>query len=371
VKGARKYSRATKVQVPLLILLVGLLSFLIADQFLPECSKPWGDCNPAYVQIEEQKFVAFNRDSVSIWSVDHDCPIDASCENCMKVSDIDGDGISEVLYVSTTSMNLPCSKRNLLAAYSRAGHLRFRVPIVKLHEYPGDSTIDFPYYVQDFENFSDDKGCLFMTQATASYPARMHIRFWSKSGDSIGWYINQGFGGGGQSSFAVLSQDTVAFLVYNNRLKQTVLLVLKAFGSEGVSPPYNSHELPVPNVRRGNQLAYIALPSVRLNWKSEVLTSNPARLIQTGYSALRADVFQLKTGSEWKAFLTFNFDNDFRINSVTASDGYLVERDSLVRAGILSAGDALTQHPSLLLDSVNYWTDSGFVTEAALRAAGQ
>lgn len=368
-KGARRYSKATKVQVPLLAALVLLLGFIIADQYLPECSKPWGDCNAKFVVLRERGFDAFNKDSALIWSIKGDCPTEATCDSCVIVIDI-GVG-SMVLYQPMFAQNQSCSMRNFLVAYTRSGHQEFAVPVVKLGEYPGDTTIESPYYIQEMRLLPSSNESIIMTEVTASEPARLHVRFWSQNGDSIGWYINQGFGGAG-SSFAALSQDTVGLLAYNNRLKQTVLVILKAMGSEGVSPPYDNPDVPLPNAKRGNQLAYILLPSTELNWRSDMLTSFPYRLVRTGSGALRAEVYQFRVGhSEWRDELIFSLDHRFRVSAVTASDDFIIARDSFVKAGLIPPHDPLTENPYRLVDSVRYWTDSGWVTEGALRAAGQ
>ena len=68
--------------------------------------------------------------------------------------------------------------------------------------------------------------------------------------------------------------------------------------------------------------------------------------------------------------LDYRLNNNFRVTQVLMSDVF-VKRYRHLLASDSVPPVSLADYPDTLLNRVQYWTDSGFVSEGRLRAAGQ
>jgi hypothetical protein len=353
-RTARKYSRMTKVQVPLLAVLLYLLLSIIYP-------KAWlfFDRNPEYVKLTKTGFEVLNADSVALWSVEYNCDSIFPLSR-WAISDLDGDGKNEVGFIPEPPYNSFCKNSNVLFVYDYDGKELFHRTCTILGQYPGDTSQQVIYRA-GFVYFTKLRGRTVITTAVSkSFPSRTHYRFWSASGDSLGWYINAGAIG----DFMFDPKIGFICLSINNHMGCVSLFVLDPLSSEGVSPPYSDPNYVLENCMRGNQLRYVLFPRSDVSKALGLLYNYPGQLIPESADILGANVTEVRST---QSQIIYYLDSNFRITDVRLEDSFRAIRNRLVMEGKLPPVDWET-YTANLLDSVRYWTDSGWVTEAELRA---
>ena len=358
-KKAARYSRATKVQVPLLLLLLYALTCILFP-------KAWVgfDWNPRFVQVTDRGFVAMNKDSLALWEKEYECN-SITVNSRSEVGDLNGDGKNEVAFAPKSIENSICECNAYMFVYDDNGDLLFRRDCVILDQYPGDSSRVLSYSPGDidFTRFRDS--IIIVSRATMSNPARFHLKFWNASGDSLGWYINAGYSGGAYKCFSSELETGLAFMVFNNRQSCVALFCLDPYSSCGVSPPYSDPMWKLENVKHGNQLCYVLFPRTDVNIATECIYNLPADLVVQSDGAFEVHVVEsLKPLSE----VWYVVDDTYRLLDVRPDDSYRNCRASFVNQGKLPPVD-WAEYLANLRDTVTYWTDSGWVTEGEFRAA--
>jgi hypothetical protein len=369
VKGALKYSRATKVQVPLLATLVLLLGFILADQFLPECVKPWGDCNPAFVLVEGSSLSTLNSDSTLIWRKDFDCSL-VDHRFATAVADLNSDGTREVLiFVQNEQL---CKYTHHLLAYSNDGRLLWDVDCRIKGEYPGDFGDTTWYAGGNVHIFWANNELVIVTGLVQSNPSRMLFKLFDRSGNLKSWYINAGAAGpqmvidlndnGGQG---------IVFAGTNRRVLGAVVFALRTDSIYGVSPPYFDAEYDISWVRPGNQVHYAVCPPTKLCFLQSSRNPYPLCLgIQTTGRGNSTSSFSLVTGEgSVENEVYYFFDSKCRVVRVDFGDTFELAWSQM--AGKQFSQTDWNTLADTIARAVMYWTDSGFVTEGALLDAGQ
>ena len=209
------------------------------------------------------------------------------------------------------------------------------------------------------------------------YPGRGHIKLWDSTGTQLGWYIHSG--GAQFVMLHDLNGDGIEELVgggFQNRMKGQALFVLPSKDFFGVSPPYlkDASGYDLSGVKRGNQLRYLFFKPSELaridmpgDYQSSGLLTRPdARefnLTVAETKGLRGSVMVFDN-------LDYRISNDFRVTNVLMSDVFLKRYRHLLESDSVPPV-SLADYPDTLLNRVQYWTDSGWVTEGQLRVAGQ
>ena len=368
-KGALKYSRATKVQVPLLVVLVGLLGFVIADQFLPECSKPWGDCNPAFVQASGHSIHVFNSDSVLLWRREFECRIDTGAWTRV-LTDLDGNGGQEVMMIAQNDEL--CKETHHLLAYTSDGDLLWNVDCRIKGEYPGDEGDNVWYSGSNLYHFNVNQAPIIVSGLCQSNPSRMLLKGRDKDGILKFSYVNAG----SSSPYIPLDVDNngteeLLFAGTNRRMFAAAVFALSVETTYGVSPPYSDPEYDLSKVRRGNQLRYVICPATKLCFlpSSEAPYPNLIGLFPTENGDSTSAFYIITGEGRREAELYYYFDRHCRVVRADLGDNFKSDYSRMI--GV----DLQEFNSNLLCDSivrdVSYWTDSGWVTEGALREAKQ
>ncbi len=356
-RTAIKYSRATKVQVPLLIAMLYALTCIIYP-------KAWigFDWNPQYVRVTERGFEALNKDSIPVWDVEYE-----SGElrgSTWKVGDLDSDGDNEVAFAPATKSI--CEDNAALYVYNYSGRLLWRRHCAILNEYPGDTTLLQSYDASCIEFVSSGDSTIIITSVNQCFPARTHIKFWNACGDSLGWYVNGGSTGRPQGMTLDYNDSTYLRICINNRAGCASLMALRKYGSSGVSPPNLGAVLDSGLVTPGNQLAYILFPRTDVTMAEHRLYNSPIELKLESDSIIVVVVCE---GDCLKIYeVLYHLNSDLRVMEVRVNDRFISRRKALVEDSVLPPVRWPT-YKSRLLDAVTYWTDSGWVTEGELRAA--
>ncbi|RJP70536.1 MAG: hypothetical protein C4532_09170 [Candidatus Abyssobacteria bacterium SURF_17] len=362
-RKAYRYSRATKLQVPILLVLAYLLICLIYP-------KAWVgfDWNPFYAgfNVHDDTFEVRNRDSILLWSRPLSCNIEYNFTECCKVVDLDNDGKKEVLLSLPTEGE--CPHRDTLFCYSPDNKLLFARCCAVPNAYSGDS-VTCHYSPAGISLMKSSEGWVVITEVVSGRTGRGHIRFWSADGRSLGWYINAG----GPHFFAARDMDgdgqnEAVFLCYSNPMGATAFLVLQPDSARGDSPPYNRQLQGTPDAASGNQLSYIVFPKTDVG---EVDLSNPynrpVKILVDNDSFMNCYVGE--SDHELNAQIIYQVSNSGRVTDCQPTDQFLRRRDHLVREGTLPEMTP-EEYALKVLDTVLYWTDSGWVSERQLRTSG-
>jgi hypothetical protein len=188
----------------------------------------------------------------------------------------------------------------------------------------------------------------------------------------LGSYVNAG--GTALKHFGDFNNDgktELFFLNYFNPLHCTSLAVFDADSVIGASPPITDTCISKVAGYASSALCFVLFPTSDLGQKDVADgRSQPYKngIIQSGDGLINAYLSESNASPD--ACLIFSLDNRFRVTHITPSEQYVKRRGELIAGGRLEnidLGDLLNR----LRDSVKYWTDSGLVTEAQLRADGK
>ena len=350
-----KYTRMTKLQVPLLLCLLYVLICLIHPK-----AWLWFDWNPYDVRIVGAGFEVLNADSHVIWSKTFDCG-DIGTETFWKLGNLDDDPENEV---AITPSVMGCEKNAWLFVYDNDGDTIFSRNTVVIGEYPGDDHKNFNHWPGHIDFVETKQGIVIISRANMSMPARQYLRFWDEKGDSLGWYINSGQSGATKDNFKVVNDTCWLFGSFNNRADCACLFALNPFGCFGVSPPYNVPEIPeLANVLQGNQLLYILFARSSVNLQRHEKYNVPILINRVNDSTFKFDISEL---CDMEHDLLYYLDISFRVFDVGIADRFAKYLESLVDFGAMSELERDTYLDSMLF-KVTYWIDSGWVSEGHIR----
>jgi len=361
-RKAYKYSRTARVQVPLLLVMLVIFIQLLFYQF-PKLS-PFFDDNPQYVKLNSNHngFIVMNADSVELWDYSFQCGR-LSPESQSKVYDLNNDSHNEVLLLPHSRGNVQCEDNVNLYVFDYKGSRLFKRLCSILNEYPGDTIIGQPYNTFPIEVARNKDKNIIITQAYKSSPPRSHFKFWDIEGNLLGTYINAGHGGGYDKTF--LSNDSRSqfyFLVYNNPQQCVALLIINPDSSFGCSPPYDITGMVPSNFREGNQIAYILFPRTEISKELDALYSTPIRIVRESENIIQAVV---QDHDSIQARLLFYLNEDHRVYRVVPNDVYTKKRRELIYGEIPQDTPDEIYYTDIL-NSVQYWKESRWVTEGEL-----
>ncbi|MGB5105321.1 MAG: hypothetical protein WBP29_11910 [Candidatus Zixiibacteriota bacterium] len=364
-KKAVTYSRMTKVQVPMLL----VLAYLLLSVIYP---KAWigFDWNPASVRIAERRMEVVNRADRGLWAFEFPDQI-INDDGTWEVADIDNDGQAEVIILP--SQHGLSSMGGLLHIFDSDGRLISKVDCTIRGEYPGDTiaagnpipleTADL--YVSDYLGRK-----IIITCQNAQYPARCYIRFWETDGKPMGRYINSGYTGllllddlDGDGS------EEALFRGANNRLGCQAIFDLNPETANGVSPPYDAeHGYDLTAVVRGNQEHYVLLYPSDLN----KFAADP------GYCGVKT--FRVHSGSsmqittiensnpDFTAGVDYFFNANLRLQRASFDDGQMRWLEILQQEGKLPSLPA-NVFIDTTMNRVTYFSGDKYITEGQLRSA--
>ncbi len=365
VRKAAKASRSTWVEIPALIILLAILFILLA----PARWMPWFDNNPDYLSIDAEKneVQVCNRGGHLLWVNAFACNLeDQHCK--YETLDLIDDPRNEVIFLAASSDKSEINGR--LYFYSPDGEILAERYCPILNEYPRDSAGTF-YKVGGIKIAHIKGRPLIITGMNQEIPARSHIRIWNNTGDSIGWYVNSG-----HTSFDFtfdLDGDQKIELLFtgiNNRMGCAVVFALPSDSAYGVSPPYDDSYYPgLSKVKPGNQTNYILFPTTRLGDKDlgKNYNSISGSIQMENDSSFRVDVVESDKDKK-QSLVLYYLDKSLRVTKAVVSDRFRGRWGELVADGKLEPVD-WGEYQDILCKNVTYWTASGWVTEAQLRAA--
>jgi hypothetical protein len=363
-RKAARAGRSTWVEAPALIAIAVILALLI----MPDRFMPWFDDNPLYATVNagHNSLEVYNHDSVMLWYTVFDCPlVDNPSPTTIAVGDLDGDKKNEVLFMPVSSSD--CPERGRFYCYSFEGQPLFTRNCAILNRFPGD-TAGVLYDIGEVGIVDAGDDPIIYTSVQQEIPARKHIRLWSATGDSLGWYINWGHG-----SFRMakdLDGDgrlELLFLAYNNPMHCAALFALRTDSCSGFSPPYKDG----PGydwMTRGEQYGYVVFPVTDVG-----MIDLPTYYNGPGSHGIVAketgtmEVFINESGvGGAECAVIYTLDGALWPTRAVCNDAYWKRRDQLVSEGRLPAAET-SEYQHGLRDAVLHWTDSGWVSEGKHR----
>lgn len=353
-KKAIKYSRAAKIQIPLLLMLLYAMICVIYP-------KAWigFDRNPQYVQPTETGFVALNADSVALWEEGfNECGQPHTIYS--EVFDINGDEKNEVLI--HPFFQFECECRTMYFCYDWSGKEMYKRSTVILDQYPGDTLgalhISGKIYVRLVDSIP-----LIITESSQSNPSRQHIKIWNQNGDSIAWYINAG------ATELQMIQDfdsdnyeELLFSGINNRLGCAVLFVLEPNGTYGVSPPYHDDFYDLSNVLPGNQLIYLQFPISDVGQKRLFQDYNivaGGRIFENRLGII--DIPIVESDMDSTCNVIYSFNRNLKLESISFTDQFQYLREKLINNKVLS-NISDYEYKNTLFNEVKYWKNNQWIS---------
>jgi hypothetical protein len=357
----KRHARNPWIEIPILLILLAVLTRILL---------PYLDGQPERVRIAGHGFEVLNSYSRVLWKKSFDCDTIRSNQYCWAVLDLDGDGKKEVLLGPDASR--ACPESGWFFAYTSRGDSLFACDCIQRFEYPRDSIKPGEpemWYGPKLDIVRIGGALRIISSINNNYPARGHIKMWDSAGNQLGWYIHSG--GSQFVGLHDLNGDGVEELVgtgFQNRLKGQAVFVLPSTGFSGVSPPYseNSNGYDLSRVKRGSQLRYIFIAPSELaridmpgDYQSSGVLSRPDshewNLSIAETRGLRGSVIVYDN-------LDYRLSNDFRVTQVLMSDVFVKRYRHLLATDSVPPV-SLSDYPDTLLHRVQYWTDSGWVTE--------
>ncbi len=362
-KTIYKYSKMTKVQIPILVALVVIAGMLLIQQF-PKVS-PWFDWSPQYLQITENGFEALNADSLFLWEVEMDCPIEYIYS--YAIDDIDNDGLNEVAYSPSQMRSETCQSGGYLFLYDDNGDELWSSDAVIYNEYPAKNSSKHEYALNNVKILKVNNSFQILTAVSASHPSTTQIRLWSISGESLSWYINSGSSSFTENRFYQLKDKLFIFCGINNNIHSAVLYVLDAQSFEGISPSYDVFESYDIDIIKGNQIQYVKFPQTDISLVSKERYNAVSSMVIESPNKYWINVNEQTNMGDKTPTISYLIDSTFRVQNVRIFDQFVITRDILVSQGLLPEIDWDEYREERLL-AVEYWNDSCFVTERELRA---
>jgi hypothetical protein len=221
-------------------------------------------------------------------------------------------------------------------------------------------------------------------------PARAHISLWDAHANRTGWYIN--FGHISSPKLIDCDADSTeelfmlgfnngmecTVLGFNNGMECTVLLVLDPDSSEGFSPFRGLSNDPPDWYIPGTHEAYILFPKTDIGSVPGELGTDYNFPGSIGVRYRDDSTLEIHINESQKSKLEatiiecsiiYTFDCRLRVTGAAFNDALNKRRRELVAEGKLPEITDWAAYTATLCDAITYWTDSGWVTEGALRTA--
>jgi hypothetical protein len=265
-RQARRVTRSTWVQVPLLAALLWVLLALV----WPKYFDPWFDWHISDIEVVGNRFRTLNADGQTLWwSPEYASDLNADMfakghdvrYRRYVVLDIDGDERDELILAPND-----VSLRNHLQCYASASRLSSKGRVVwqvsAFDKGAGTSTRSAIYTILPIEC---DSNCYIMTFACGSPPPQQQVMTFDTEGNRLsGPLLHPGDVTSRPQAF--LDPDTkeprVAVGCINNRLNCATLMVLDPFDLRGETPTAPERWR---SAEPGSQVAFVAFPETPIS----------------------------------------------------------------------------------------------------------
>lgn len=271
VRKVYRYSRMTKVQVPLL---TAMLLVLLAILF-PKWT-PWFDWHIAKIEVIGNRFRTLNAKGQELWvSEEFERPLDPHMyspapsmgREVAIAADVNGNGRDELFFVPFYSGQK--SWRHTLRFYNDDATFKREVSVIERTRYPGDDE-NAGYCAKDMSVIDSPCGDHFiLTGADCSLPSRCQFMLFDTAGNKVsGPYLHTGCLALRKWTLDDIDGDGDEELIVgntNNRYNRAALFVLDPMNLSGVSPPYDNELFLSSDMPKGSQLYYVAFPETPLS----------------------------------------------------------------------------------------------------------
>ena len=274
-KKAARYTRATKVQAPLLLMLLYALTCLIYP-------KAWigFDYHIDRIEVHGNRFRTINPDGHTLWwsaAFEYDLnsklyvPLEKGMGRFYYASDVNGDEKDELYIVPRASSGMVKPTELQLHGddtcyWSRKTHML--TVYDSLYALAGSETEYSTFEIIPMP--TRDGGTYIITVSQVSSPARLQIMCFSSSGGVVsGPYLNTGHKEYLPRPFLLdINHDEnpeLFMLGTNNRLNRACLAVLNVEDLSGFSPMTDSALAQIETLQYGSHLYYLAFPETDLS----------------------------------------------------------------------------------------------------------
>jgi hypothetical protein len=157
------------------------------------------------------------------------------------------------------------------------------------------------------------------------------------------------------------------FACYNNRLSTSAILILGEHKWSGASPPYTNEDCDLTWVEKGNQLVYIVFAPTDLFQYYSFPYIEINEIYRDSDSSIIIHTIEYQSDEIKPCGIRYHLGRNLRIFHAEPDDVFAAQREKLIRESKLKDIPDFEYYDSLL-KSVRYYHDTGWVTEAQLRA---
>ena len=356
--------RSVWVEIPALAILAAILFILLA----PARWMPWFDDNPAYADIDTTQsiFRVYNQDRYELWKKKFRGHLIFNSPQIWKIANLDDDSAQEVLFLPPITDD--DAGRGWCYYYDDNGDPMCSV-YCGINNWNACDTGRQFFSAEHVSVVINEGMPMIITEVASVYGSHSFIKSWDAGGNPVGSYINAG--GTHLKYKSDLNDDGITELVffnYYNPLQCLSVAIFRADSINGASPPYEDTCILGSDEIRGSQLCYILLPTSdlgKIDIESGRSQPDPDGVRQGVNSTL--DIYSGESRESPNSCIIYHVERNFRVTRVIPTEQFVKRRDELVAAGALPKVD-MSEYLNALRDSVQYWTDSGWVTEAQRRA---
>ena len=347
---------------------IALASFLVTSMLI----RLPGDANPSFARVKDEQLTVFNSKGETVWNRPmpgfpdgtNDLPFPESegTRVLIRIADVDGDGVNEVLLSGSVGvMHYPSDSLYCLEA---SGELRWSAGVGQLQPPFVDqkrpaSTPNIMSFLA-FRRTEVEKPRIFMIGAHGYISWAKVIEVERSTGKAIQAFHNRGH----LSNLAHidLDRDGLEELVLggvNDGFNRGCVILFDPDSVSGVSPIPEAH----PTALRGSQKEYILFPVTRLQRamgralysyvRDIIISSEEPRL------TLRVLEPSVAFSGTLEVSLFYPLGSDLRAEYVIPDDAYMTLYGRLMREGKIES-TTMSEYLQSLRDSVLYWNGKDF-----------
>jgi len=351
---------------------LSVIAILIIVLFTVSYLIPRMDSKPVYGRFEDEKYKAFNKYDIKIWEsgkIESNNKDLLTSEEALNrrfvISDIDNDGINEMLYLYMSRVNSETNRTLFCSSPDKAtkwvyelgkDNCSFRESEFDENNFQGKSV-----YVYDFKNNSD-RNVIYTVNSESS--SSFGILKLDNKGKLISDFWNDGFLTEVKSAdFEKVGEQELVAGYCNNRFNKAAIVIF--------DPDYITGQSPGAKLRKdsleGCEKYYILFPRSIMNYYCgrDINTIDEIWTLAEGGLSIYTNEGSANEKNPY-SFVIYKFDKDMNLIDVTLSSTFVGNYETLLNTNAIKPIGDFNSYSNSLKDSVLYWDGDRFVNHRSI-----